>query len=161
MKIPATLALLSFLFISGCDNSKKEKEPPEKEKISEVKKDSAEKEDEIDIEAASVKADDYYQNDTLSETGQEKIVGCWFVPHSATINIRFSQNGEFEFNDYNDQLEKSELLTGKFRLSDKTLILFYSDRPKQKFSFTRGKGADDNYYIKNSSGYYFVKGVCE
>jgi len=160
MKLLVILSLVSFILISGCNDVNK-KGVVEKEKTLNTKDDSIKKENEIDIEAASVKSDDYYKNDTLSKPDQEKILGCWFVPHSATVNIKFFQNGEFEFNDYNHRLEKSESLTGQFKLVDKTLTLFYSDRPKQKFSLTKGKGADDNYYIKNSSGYYFVKGICE
>ncbi|GAA4042573.1 hypothetical protein GCM10022409_30630 [Hymenobacter glaciei] len=92
------------------------------------------------------------KNDELSNT--ENLVGYWFTPHSATINILF-RNGRFIFNDYNVTLDKEEILQGDYKLDKGTLILLYDDRPKQEFKFFKGDA--DNYYIKKS-GYYFVKG---
>lgn len=83
------------------------------------------------------------------------IVGYWFVPHSAKVNIHFYENGRFEFNDYNLSLDKYEHLVGSYKLVDSVLTLFYIDRPKQSFKFY--KDDDDNYYIKKR-GYYFAKG---
>ena len=91
--------------------------------------------------------------DTIA--GTNEIIGYWFVPHSAKVNIRFFKNGRFNFNDYNLHLDSYELLVGKYELSDSTLILLYDDRPQQKFKFY--KDDDDNYYIKKK-GYYFAKG---
>ncbi|MFN0199913.1 MAG: hypothetical protein ACKVTZ_00245 [Bacteroidia bacterium] len=87
----------------------------------------------------------------------ENLIGYWFTPHAATVNIQFNRNGRFEFNDYNARLEKEELLTGEFKLVNGTLTLMYDDRPKQHFKFYKGEEGDDNYYLKKS-GYYFVKG---
>lgn len=87
----------------------------------------------------------------------EELIGYWFTPHMATINILFKRDKTFLLNDYNSILEKEEQLTGTYELTGTTLILFYSDRPKQKFQFYKGEGNDNNYYIKNT-GNYFVKG---
>ena len=88
----------------------------------------------------------------------ENILGNWFIPHAGMINIKFSRDGSFEFNDYNSNLGKEELLTGTFQLENGTLTLFYNDRPKQKFKFYKGAEGDSRFYIKGSNGYYFVKG---
>jgi hypothetical protein len=85
----------------------------------------------------------------------EKLLGYWFMPHAATINIQFYRDQRFVFNDYNKAIGKEEKLTGKFSLQGKTLTLLYDDRPKQKFQFTKGEPGDNNYYIKNQN-YYFV-----
>ena len=91
------------------------------------------------------------------DSGLERLIGYWFIPHSATINIRFYRNKQFVFNDYNDVLNKEERLTGTFELSGNILTLYYEDRPKQKFRFHKGPRGDEDYYIE-SKGYYFAKG---
>lgn len=87
----------------------------------------------------------------------ENLIGYWFVPHGASINIRFARDGSFLFNDYNTTLAKDETLHGSYQLQKGTLTLLYDDRPKQAFRFFKGDKGDNNYYIKKS-GYYFVKG---
>jgi hypothetical protein len=87
----------------------------------------------------------------------ENLIGNWFMPKNATVNIKFDRNGRFEFNDYNSTLEKEELLTGEFHLENGTLSLLYDDRPKQRFRFYKGTEGDKNYYIRKGE-YYFVKG---
>lgn len=104
------------------------------------------------LQSASISVEDYKV---------EELIGCWFVPHSATINIKFERNGRFKFNDYNSQLQVEETLRGSWELSGSSLSLLYDDRPKQNFQFHKGKNGDTNYYIEKS-GYYFVKsGNCE
>ena len=88
----------------------------------------------------------------------ENILGNWFIPHAGMMNIKFSRDGSFEFNDYNLNLGKEELLTGTFQLENGTLTLLYNDRPKQKFKFYKGTEGDSRFYIKGSNGYYFIKG---
>ena len=95
------------------------------------------------------------KNDNLSNV--ENLIGYWFVPHNAMINIKFNRDGKFEFNDYNAILEKDELLKGTYKLENGILTLLYEDRPKQEFEFYKSEHGDDNYYIKKK-GYYFVKG---
>lgn len=157
MKQLLLLLSATCAFIIGCNtpSAEKQKEPEIKSPQTQSK------------ETASVSATSPALTDTAALPKKEKanelsnrdnLVGFWFVPHNATVNIRFEKDGRFLFNDFNRSLEKEELLTGRFELVNGTLTLFYDDRPKQQFSFYRGKGADDNYYIKNSSGYYFVKG---
>ena len=46
-----------------------------------------------------------HQNDTenISRFNNDSIVGHWFQPHAAMINITFSKNGKFEFNTYDNK----------------------------------------------------------
>ena len=91
----------------------------------------------------------------------ENLLGYWFIPHNATINIQFYRNKKFVFNDYNSVQEKDEKLTGTFTLKGSVLTLLYDDRPQQKFKFYKGAAGDTNYYIKSfgsGGSYYFVKG---
>jgi len=85
------------------------------------------------------------------------LVGKWFIPHAADINITFNEDKTFVFNDFNIKTEEIEVLHGTFELSGNKLILKYDDRPQQTFQFKKGKGADDNYYITKGENYYFVK----
>jgi hypothetical protein len=85
------------------------------------------------------------------------LVGKWFIPHSAEINITFFQNGTFIFNDFNYKTLMTEVLNGKFELIGNKLFLKYNDRPKQTFTYRKGKGVDCNYYILKGKNYYFVK----
>ena len=87
----------------------------------------------------------------------ELLIGTWFVPHDAGINITFDRDTTFVFNDFNTKLLKDEVLRGKFQLKPDKLILIYNDRPQQIFNFKKGKGIDDNYYITKGKNYYFVK----
>lgn len=101
--------------------------------------------------------------DTITKTvtnelsNVENLIGYWFVPHAAFVNIRFYRNGKFIFKDYNATLDKNEPLQGNFQLDKGVLTLLYDDRPKQIFKFYRGDKPDDNFYFEKGS-YYFVKG---
>jgi len=86
----------------------------------------------------------------------ESLVGYWFIPHNAGINISFFSDSTFVFNDYNTKLQKDEILEGTFQLKANQLILIYSDRPKQTFNLFKYASSDDDYYIKKGN-YYFVK----
>jgi hypothetical protein len=88
---------------------------------------------------------------------ENSLIGKWFIPHSADINITFNEDRTFIFNDFNIKTEEMEVLHGTFELSSNKLILKYNDRPQQTFRFEKGKGADDNYYITKGENYYFVK----
>jgi hypothetical protein len=85
------------------------------------------------------------------------LTGKWFMPHNAGINITFTNDSTFVFNDFNTKLLKEEVLTGKFQLKTDRLILIYNDRPQQIFNFKKGEGIDNNYYITKGKKYYFVK----
>ena len=91
--------------------------------------------------------------------------GCWFVPHNAGVNLRFTEFSNFQFSDYDNTKGGEIVLTGKYLLDGHNLWLIYNDRPKEKFYFYKGEGADDNYYINGyplkTSTYYFVHGSCE
>jgi len=120
-------------------------------------KDSLRAEDSIDIEAASVKADDYYDN---SESPFDTLIGCWDAIRAGNITITFSKDSTFEFYDYNSTKKEEELLTGKFEVEGSILTLFYNDRPKQRFTFKKDPEANYSYRITNATGYYFVKSHC-
>jgi hypothetical protein len=102
-------------------------------------------------------------NDTIKSDKSQNIkvehllIGKWFTPHAADINITFNKDRTFIFNDFNLKTEETEVLHGTFELNDNNLILKYDNKPQQIFKFEKGKGADDNYYITNGKNYYFVK----
>jgi hypothetical protein len=161
-KVPLLLAVtLSAIF--GCTNpsTDKQKELELKEKELALKEQELKlQERETTIQSRPLNHDS--TNTTLKvKTGKlsnvENLIGYWFVPHVAIINIRFYRNGRFDFKDYNAILDKDENLQGTYQLDKGILTLFYNDRPKQKFKFYRSDKGDDNYYIKNNS-HYFVKG---
>jgi hypothetical protein len=137
--------------IQGC-NSTNDKVVTEK-----TAKDSLPVGDTIDIEAASVKADEYYDN---LENPFDTLIGCWAAIREGNIAITFSKDSTFEFYDYNSTLKEEELLTGRIELKGSILTLFYKDRPKQRFSFKRDPESHNEYRITNSAGYYFVKSNC-
>lgn len=168
MKFFQIIATIVF----GCCFSCVNKKPSEKNNLplhlandnqKKPDKDSIIQTDSIDMQLASAKADEYYFDGDSALWVKKNLIGCWFVSHGAVIYMVFKDNGTFEFNDYNDKLKKDEILTGKFDVSaqEDRLTLVYEDRPKQRFSFKQGKYPDSNYYIKNTAGYYFVKGTCE
>ncbi len=156
-----TISLTAFI---SCNNSStdKQKELALKEKELALKEQELklkEKENITqDTSPTQVSTIDSTQIQTDESSNVENLIGYWFIPHGATINIQFNRDGRFIFNDYNMTLEKDETLQGSYQLEKGTLTLLYDDRPKQKFRFYKGEKGDKNYYIKKS-GYYFVKGV--
>jgi hypothetical protein len=64
-------------------------------------------------------------------TEKDLIGGCWFVPHSAGINIRFYEDGKFDMNDFNVKKNESEELHGKYVIEGTRILLTYDDRPRQ------------------------------
>src|SRR5574344_2742249 len=102
------------------------------------------------------------ENDIIAQHKEDTtkiniLVGKWFTPHNADINIIFYKNGTFVFRDYNVKNNKQEIIKGTFELSGNKLILKYYDRLQQTFKFEKGKGIDNNYYITKGKDYYFVK----
>ncbi len=98
-----------------------------------------------------------YNNSFVSKNENNKeLIGTWFTPHVASVNIKFNTDQTFEFNDYNESKKSEELHTGSFELTKDILTLHYSDRQKQDFKFYKGEHGDDRYYIKNST-HYFIK----
>jgi hypothetical protein len=82
------------------------------------------------------------------------IVGKWFIPHIADINIIFYKDTTFLFKDYNEKLDKEEQLQGKFELKGDKLTLYYYDRKPQVFHYSK-RGTDHvNYYITKGNNYY-------
>ena len=158
-----TLGVVAIITIVGCNNNyeikRRELELKEKE-LSLREKELSLKEVVADISKPVIVTVDSVvkivpRKSQLSNV--ENLIGNWFVPHMATINMRFNRNGRFEFNDYNSTFEKEELLTGEYKLLNGILTLMYDDRAKQNFKFYKGEGNDYNYYIKKGD-YYFVKG---
>ena len=138
--------LLLLLFLFGCGN----------EKLTQVANEALLKEN-AELKA-KIKYQERQKNERVKEENlRESIIGFWFVPHAATVNIRFDRKGTFIFNDYNTNLEKMEKLTGTYDLSGKILTLYYEDRPKQNFRYRKEVKGDDQYYI-SKKGYWFVKG---
>lgn len=69
-----------------------------------------------------------YSQETLSTTSDASIlVGCWWMPHMATIHIHFKNDGTFLFHD------DSEDLKGKYYLNKGVISLSYNDRAAQSF----------------------------
>jgi hypothetical protein len=91
--------------------------------------------------------------------------GCWFIPHNAGINIRFTGYANFVFNDYDQENGRELTLTGKYLLDGHNLWLIFNDRPKQKFYFAKEEKPGGHYYFRGyplkTSTYYFVHGNCE
>jgi hypothetical protein len=106
-------------------------------------KDSSFTNDSIDIDAASAKADDYYENfpDTI-----DSLIGCWAAIREGNITITFSKDSTFEFYDYNSKLKEQELLTGRFELEGTVLTLFYSD------SRSKGSLSKQTHKVITSTG---------
>lgn len=166
------ILMLSLVLFISCNNSnhQKEKELELEQMELELKKKELElKEEEISRnEVKQSEPLDIPKNDKNTQELESKnelsnianVIGYWFTPHGATINIRFFENGNFEFNDYNSYLDKEVLLRGEYTLENGSITLFYNDRPKQKLKFYKGSNGDMNYYIKKNN-YYFVKGVDE
>ncbi|MBB6005215.1 hypothetical protein [Arcicella rosea] len=162
MKRHIILLLTVFTVLSSCNNSnsEKQKELELKEKELSLKEQELklkEKENTTQTNTPQLPVDKVEPAKNSELSNVENLIGYWFVPHGATINIKFKRDGNFEFNDYKVKLDKEELLKGTYQLENGTLTLFYDDRPKQKFKFYKGKNGDENYYIKKT-GYYFVKG---
>ncbi len=152
MRTTSLLVLALFILTScGSSTAKKQEELDLKEKEISLREKELQLKEKEEALVASLNA----KNKELSNV--DNLIGYWVFPHNATINIEFTPNGRFVFNDYNSTSEKEEILTGTYMLSNGTLTLFYDDRPKQRFKFYHGEPGDDNYYIKKS-GYYFVKG---
>jgi len=160
-KIISLILIFITLVFTQCknkDTSEKELELKKKE-IELHEKELKLREDSI----ASIKSIDSATR-TKSETPAsietdgniENLLGYWFTPHAAMLNVRFFRDRSFVLNDFNSE-GKEEKLTGTFELTGNKLTLYYSDRPKQSFTFRRGQGNDNNYYIENK-GNYFVKG---
>jgi hypothetical protein len=95
------------------------------------------------------------QKEQVSEV--DCLIGKWFIPHVAFINITFYEDSTFVFNDFNRETEEEEVLRGTFELNGNKLILKYNDRPQQTFKFSKKYEEDDNYYITKGKNYYFVK----
>ena len=157
MKIK-TIYLLVFLatFLS-CknENSQKEKELQLKEKELELKeKELSLKENENP--KSGNKIESVTEINEISNV--ENVIGNWYIPHNATVNIKFTRDGRFVFNDYNSQTTQDEVLKGEFKVESGVITLLYDDRAKQKFKIKKGTNGDTNYYITKGSDYYFVKG---
>lgn len=159
MKGTSHLFTFLFLFISvyySCGNKATSNEQPE---IS--IKDSTEFTNPDNftdtLKGANTKSDDYYDN---QETPFLNILGCWAAIREGNITITFNPDTSFVFYDYNSTLHDQEELKGKFQIKDEVLILFYDDRPKQKFVFKKDTNDVSKYYIEGASGYYFIRSNC-
>jgi hypothetical protein len=156
------LFIIFSIFIISCNstNDTKQKELELKERELTLKEKELAQKEKSELSQNTVQAVpiEKVQSSGINQLSNvDNLIGNWFMPHSATINIKFNRDGRFEFNDYNSSLEKEEMLTGAFQLENGSLILLYDDRSKQNFRFYKGENGDANYYIKKGE-YYFVKG---
>lgn len=88
------------------------------------------------------------------ENKNKEILGNWFTPHAAAIKISFFTNGWFEFDNYDAELDKSEVVSGRYEFdNEKVTLLFEDKRANQVFNFSKDETAS---YLK-AKGYYFVK----
>ena len=63
-------------------------------------------------------------------------------------------NGWFEFDNYDAELDKSEVVSGRYEFeNEKVTLLFEDKRANQVFNFSKDETAS---YLK-AKGYYFVK----
>ncbi len=157
MKLKCIYLFAILAFFLSCKNeiSQKEKELQLKEKELELKeKELSLKENENSKSVNETKS----VTEITEDSNIENVIGNWFIPHNATVNIKFSRNGKFVFNDYNSQTEQDEILTGEFKVESGIITLLYDDRAKQKFKIKKETNGDTNYYITKGDDYYFVKG---
>lgn len=88
------------------------------------------------------------------ENKNKEILGNWFAPHAAAIKISFFTNGWFEFDNYDAELYKSEVVSGRYEFdNEKVTLLFEDKRANQVYNFSKDETAS---YLK-AKGYYFVK----
>jgi hypothetical protein len=88
------------------------------------------------------------------EDKNKEILGNWFTPHAAAIKISFFTNGWFEFDNYNSELDESEVVSGRYKFENERVTLLFEDkRANQVFNFSKDETAS---YLK-AKGYYFVK----
>ncbi len=154
-KLFCSIVILAVFLSCKNENSEKEIELKLKEKELELKeKELSLKENENSKNSEQTKS----TNETNQLSNVENVIGNWFIPHNAVINIKFTRDGRFVFNDYNSQTDEEEVLTGEFKLENGIITLLYDDRAKQEFKITKGTNGDTNYYITKGKDYYFVKG---
>src|SRR5258706_5149644 len=141
------LFLLLMIFFQDCNDHK---EPTSSQAV----RHSLLVQDTTEINPASVKSDDYYDN---FGSPTDTLIGCWDAIREGNITISFSADSTFEFYDYNSILKKEELLTGRFKLEGTILTLLYSDRPQQKFIFKTDPEANNAYRIYEFCRILFCK----
>jgi hypothetical protein len=98
-----------------------------------------------------------HQKDTnnVSVFNNDSIVGHWFQPHAAMINITFSKNGKFEFNTFDSKMMQDEKLTGIYSVEGQKVILKITNS-ERKEDFFEIKTNEGGYYIEKE-GFYLVK----
>jgi hypothetical protein len=93
---------------------------------------------------------------TSFSQAKKKLVGYWYKPKTMT-NIRFYPNNTFEYSAYDSLSNKSEKLTGKYKLKRTNLTLEFVNNTKQTLNFDKAKTAGTkNYYLRENDN-YFIK----
>jgi hypothetical protein len=92
---------------------------------------------------------------TSFSQAKKNLIGYWYKPKTM-VNIRFYPNNTFEYCDYDSLANKSEKLTGKYKLKRPVLTLEFNDNTKQTLSFDKAKTGNKNYYLKENDN-YFIK----
>ena len=156
--ITIVLAILATI-ITSCHSKKTEAEVKQTDSIAtkEVMKPITETAFEITDSATNELVEENKQLEeelTEFENKNKEILGNWFTPHAAAIKISFFTNGWFEFDNYDAELDKSEVVSGRYEFeNEKVTLLFEDKRANQVFNFSKDETAS---YLK-AKGYYFVK----
>ncbi len=158
MRIIKILTLVLISILLSCNTQKKD--------VKVMQTDSIVAKEVIKPTDTTVKTLDSVTNELVEENKQleeelsqfedknKEILGNWFTPHAAAIKISFFTNGWFEFDNYNDELDKSEVVSGRYEFDNENVTLFFEDkRSNQVFHFSKDETAS---YLK-AKGYYFVK----
>lgn len=97
----------------------------------------------------------YSQKEFRSKSNDPKIlIGCWFIPHAATLKIHFKKDRTFIFNDVDDTT-----LKGRYNISNGIITLVYNDRKSQNFYLKYFINDKSPYYTIYKKGYSFVKNI--
>ena len=92
----------------------------------------------------------------IKAISEEDLIGFCFQPHFAEDNIKFLRDKTFIFNRYNETLNKTERLTGAYKIETNTITLYYSDRAKEVFK-TFIEKHDGFWRIENKTS-HLIKG---
>jgi hypothetical protein len=158
MKSITNVLAILVIIITSCNSKKTEAEVKQTDSIAtkEVMKPTETAIETVDSATNELVEENKQLEDELIEfeNKNKEILGNWFTPHAATIKISFFTNGWFEFDNYDAELDKSEVVSGRYEFdNEKVTLLFEDKRANQVFNFSKDETAS---YLK-AKGYYFVK----
>lgn len=91
------------------------------------------------------------------ETPPEYLFDIWGMSHAANVNVTFSSDGSFVFNDRKEG--QTIVREGTFEYKDETVILHCKDSTSLVLKCECDKENDDYYLRSTDMKYYFVKGL--